>query len=143
MLKKLTLGGYLNAVAVLTGIVGLVLVIFGHTMSAANGLTNIATVVALGIVGVVAAFVTLFSTFKSGNHNTLGAACGLAAIALYLYVIGTSASQRVLMIAGLFSYNSMNTEGWRVFYVNVAAWVLLLLGALLLIVSSFMKSVKE
>ena len=143
MLKKLTIGGYLNAVAVLTGLVGLILVVVGHVMSPANGLTNIAAVVILGLLGVAAACVTLFAAIKGGNHNTLSAACGLAGIALYLYIIGTSASQRILMIAGLFSYNSMNMEGWQVFYVCVAAWVLLLVGALLLVISSFMKTVKE
>lgn len=143
MLKKLTIGGYLNAVAVMTGLIGVILVIYGHMTSSANALVNFGVVAALGFVGVAATLVELLSTAKLGNHNPLAAACGLVGIALYLYVIGTSASQRILMIAGLFSYNSMNTEGWRVFYINVAAWVLLLVGALLLVISSFMRSVKE
>ena len=57
-------------------------------------------------------------------------------------VVGTMVSDRVLMIAGLFSYNSQNMVGWSVFYATVTGAVAFVLGCLLLIVASFMKNAK-
>lgn len=142
-MKKLSIGGYINAIAAVLSAVGFVLVIVSHTVSSTNALSNFSTVVLMGIVSVVAAVISLVAAPKLGNHNP-GTAIGiLVNIFLNVMLIGTTADQRIMMIAGLFSYNSGNTEGWSVFYVCVAAWVCLLVGALLAIVSSFLNSVKE
>ena len=143
MLKKLSAGGYFNLIAIICALVGVVLVYVGHAVSAANGLLNIGSVILLGIAGVVFAIVALEMSLKKGNHNIVTALTTLAAIGLNIYVIGTSVSQRILMIAGLFSYNSNNMEGWKVFYINVVAWVLLLVASIFMIISSFLKTVKE
>ena len=51
-------------------------------------------------------------------------------------------SDRVLMIAGLFSYNSQNMVGWRVFYATVTGIAAFVVGCILLIIASFMKNAK-
>ena len=79
----------------------------------------------------------LYLAVAGANYAVLGA------IALYMYTLGGAAIQRVMLIAGLFSYNANNTAGWNIFYVSVAAWVCLLVGIVFLIIGSFTKSVKE
>lgn len=66
-----------------------------------------------------------------------------AGIALYSYVYGQCILQRIMMIAGLFSFNSGNAQGWRVFYIVVATVVCLLVASILLVVGGFFRSVKQ
>ena len=51
--------------------------------------------------------------------------------------------ERILMIAGLFSYNSQNMTGWSVFYAIVVCAVALVIANVALIIGAFTKSVKE
>lgn len=96
-----------------------------------------------GFAGVVLCALAIFAPSRWGNFDMLGSVSILGAIALYCYTLGAAVAQRVMLIAGLFSFNAANEAGWSVFYVSVAAWVCLLLGCVLLIISGFVKSVKE
>lgn len=143
MLKKLSIGGYLNALAALLGLAGTILTIVSGMVSVDNPLTNTALIVVAGFAGVALCLLAIFAPSRWGNFDMLGSVSILGAIALYCYTFGAAVAQRVMLIAGLFSFNSANEAGWSVFYVSAAAWACLLLGCLLLVVSGFVKSVKE
>lgn len=143
MLKKLNIGGYLSALAALLGLAGTILTIVSGMVSADNPLTNTALIAVAGFAGVVLCALAIFAPGRWGNFDMLGSVSILGAIALYCYTLGAAVAQRVMLIAGLFSFNAANEAGWSVFYVSVAAWVCLLLGCVLLIISGFVKSVKE
>lgn len=143
MMKKLSIGGYLTALAALLGLAGTILTIVSGTVSADNPLSNTAMIVAAGLVGVALCALAIFAPTRWGNFDLVGSASILGAIALFCYTFGAAVGQRVMLIAGLFSFNAANEAGWSVFYVSAAAWVCLLLGCLLLVASGFLKSVKE
>lgn len=143
MLKKLSIGGYLNALAAVLGLAGTILTIVSGMVSVDNPLTNTALIAVAGFAGVVLCLLAIFAPSRWGNFDMLGSVSILGAIALYCYTFGAAVGQRVMLIAGLFSFNSANEAGWSVFYVSAAAWACLLLGCLLLVVSGFVKSVKE
>lgn len=143
MLKKLSIGGYLNALAAVLGLAGTILTIVSGMVSVDNPLTNTALIAAAGCAGVVLCLLAIFAPSRWGNFDILGSVSILGAIALYCYTFGAAVGQRVMLIAGLFSFNAANEAGWSVFYVSAAAWACLLLGCLLLVVSGFVKSVKE
>lgn len=143
MLKKLNIGGYLSALAALLGLAGTILTIVSGMVSADNPLTNTALIAVAGFAGVVLCALAIFAPSRWGNFDMLGSVSILGAIALYCYTLGAAVAQRVMLIAGLFSFNAANEAGWSVFYVSVAAWACLLLGCVLLIISGFVKSVKE
>lgn len=143
MLKKLSIGGYLNALAAVLGLAGTILTIVSGMVSVDNPLTNTALIAAAGCAGVVLCLLAIFAPSRWGNFDILGSVSILGAIALYCYTFGAAVGQRVMLIAGLFSFNAANEAGWSVFYVSVAAWVCLLLGCVLLVVSGFVKSVKD
>lgn len=143
MLKKLSIGGYLNALAAVLGLAGTILTIVSGMVSVDNPLTNTALIAAAGCAGVVLCLLAIFAPSRWGNFDMLGSVSILGAIALYCYTFGAAVGQRVMLIAGLFSFNAANEAGWSVFYVSVAAWVCLLLGCVLLVASGFVKSVKE
>lgn len=140
---KKAIGFYLTLVAAVLGIAGAVLASYSSSLSTENALTNGNLVLTAGIIGAVLACVGAGASRRQGNHNPVTAITVLAAIALYSYTYGQCVLQRILLIAGLFSYNSGNTVGWSVFYATVACAVCMIVGCILLIVSSFCKTVKE
>lgn len=142
LMKKMGAGSYLNVVAAVLGVVGLVLTIVSSTMSSANALLSLGTCVVCSVIAILLCLVAVFGSVKLHN-DYVRAVSVLAAIALQMYVMYNAISERILMIAGLFSYNSMNTEGWQVFYVLVVGAVALVASCVCLIVGSFLKSTKE
>ncbi len=143
MLKKLSLGGYLCALAAVLGLAGAVLTIVSGFVSADNPLSNLPVIAAAVFAGAVLSALPIVTSTRFGNFDLIGSASIIAAIALYCYAFGAAVSQRVMLIAGLFSFNSGNAAGWNVFYVSVGAWACLLVGCLMLIVSGFLRSAKE
>lgn len=139
---KKAIGFYLTLVAAVLGIAGTILASYSSSLSTENALTNGNLVLAAGIIGAVLACVGAGASSRSGDHNPVTAISVLASIALYSYVYGQCVLQRILLIAGLFSYNSGNTVGWTIFYATVACAVCMIVACILLIVSSFCKSVK-
>lgn len=143
MLKKLSIGGYCNVLAAILGVVGVVLTIVSGTVSADNPLANLPMIAAAGVVGVVLCLVSTWSPTRFGNFDILGSVAILGAIALYCYTFAAAVGQQVMLIAGLFSFNAANEAGWKVFYVSVGAWACLLVGCLVLILSGFLRTVKQ
>ena len=142
-MKKQGIACYLNILAAILGIVGLILTVRSSTMSTDNALSNLSTLILAGVVAIILVCVAIIAPNRLGNHDPLSAISVLAAIALYSYLFGSCVSQRVMLIAGLFSFNANNTVGWSIFYTCIGAWVCLLVGILLLVVGSFLNSVKE
>lgn len=142
-MKKQGIAFYLNILAAILGAVGLFLTVRSSTMSADNALANLSTLILAGVVAIVLVCVAIVAPNRLGNHDPLSAISVLAAIALYCYLFGSCVSQRVMLIAGLFSFNDANTVGWSIFYTCIGAWVCLLVGILFLVVGSFLNSVKE
>ena len=143
MLKKLNVGGYLNVLAALLGLAGTILTIVSGMVSADNPLANTALIAVAGFGGVALCLLAILAPSRWGNFDMVGSVSILGAIALYCYTFGAAVAQRVMLIAGLFSFNSANEGGWSVFYVSAATWACLLLGCVLLVASGFVKSVKE
>ena len=114
---------YLGAVAAVLGAIGVALAAYSSMISTDNALANMPLVVGAGVVGVVLVVAAMFAPASMGNHNPVTALGVLAAIALFSYVYGQCLLQRIMLIAGLFSYNAGNTVGWNIFYVVVGCTV--------------------
>ena len=67
---------------------------------------------------------------------------GVAAIALIVATIGNIINSRILLISGLFSFNSQNMVGWHVFYITVACLVCYVVAIVAMIIGSFCKATK-
>ena len=135
-MKKQGIAFYLNGIAFVLGIAGLILTVYSSKVSSDNALQNLPMLIAGGVVALVLILVGMI------NHDPISAVSVLAAIALYSYVFGQCILQRVMLIAGLFSFNSGNTAGWQVFYITIGAVACLFVGAIFLVIGSFCKSVK-
>lgn len=125
----------MNAVAAVLSLVGLILVYVSHSMTEANALLSLPTVIAAGVAAIVLACATV-----AVKNEIVGLVGVLGAIACNMVVLNYAVSERVLMIAGIFSYDSGNVDGWNVFYVVVAAAVVLVLSCVAMMVGSFTKN---
>lgn len=134
---------YLNLSALILGIVGVVLAIYSSMMTVENALTNLLLVIAAGVASLVLVAGAVLLPSRLGENSPVLMVCSLGGIALYSYVYGQCILQRIMMIAGLFSFNSGNAQGWRVFYIVVATVVCLLVASILLVVGGFFRSVKQ
>ena len=142
-LKKLNVGSWLNCVAVIAAIVGVIAVVASNNVSSAYALKNASTVTLMGVCGILLVLVAIWSPTKFGNHDYISTVAVVAAIALFMAVVGFSILDRILMIAGLFSYNSQNMTGWSVFNATVTGAVAFVIACVALILGSFLPSVKK
>ncbi len=142
MLKKFTVASWLTVLAAVAGIVGVIFMLKSSNIDTAYAYKTVSTLTLMGACGVVLCLLAVWTPTVLGNHDIISTFGAVGAIALFMPGVGTMISDRVLMIAGLFSYNSQNMVGWSVFYATVTAAVAFVLGCVLLIVASFMKNAK-
>ncbi len=141
-MKKQGIGAYLNTLAAVLGIVGIVAAIICSNMTITYSLGNLEKIVILAVCAIVLSIFAVYLPNKFGNHDIFSTVSVLGAIALFATAFGNVISERILLIAGLFSYDSVNTVGWQVFYVTVVSIVAFLVACLVLIIGAFTKSVK-
>ena len=142
MFKKFVAGNWLTLLAAVAGVVGVAAMLKSSNIDTAYAYKTVNTLTLMGICGVLLCLIAVWTPGRFGNHDILGTFGSVGAIGLFMAVVGTMISDRVLMIAGLFSYNSQNMVGWKVFYATVTGAVAFVVGSLLLIFASFMKSAK-
>ncbi len=143
IMKKQGIGACFNTLAAILGIVGIVAAVICSNMTVTYSLGNLSKVVLMAVCGIVLAVLAVCLPNKFGNHDILGTLSVLGAIALFAFSFGNVLAERILLIAGLFSYDSVNTVGWQVFYVTVVAMAAFLVACIALIIGAFTKSVKE
>ncbi len=128
-----------NVAAAVLSVVGVVATYVCGTMNADNGLSNLTACLAGGVAGAVLA---VLAGIMAPKNDLVRSVCGLGAIAANMFVLSNLISDRVMLVAGLFSYNSGNTAGWQVFYVTIVAAVALLLASIVVVAGGFMKGKK-
>lgn len=143
MTKKWSIGSWLTLAAAAAGIVGVIAMKVSSSINSAYAYRNAGTLLLMGLGGILLCAVALWSPTKFGNHDILSTVSVVGAIALFMTVVGNMTSERILMIAGLFSYNSQNMVGWKVFYATVTAAAALVLASVILIIGAFLRSVKK
>lgn len=141
-IKKQGTAFYFNALSAVIGIVALIAMIVSSTMTEAYALNSFPLFVLGAIAGVLLIVIGVYAANRWGNYDYVSTVSVIAAIALFSAVIGGIILNRVLLISGLFSWNSGNTPGWNVFYASVVSIVCFVVSILLMIIGSFLKSVK-
>ena len=130
------MGSKMNAVAAVMGIVAVVATYISGTMNVDNQLPSLVTC----IVAAVAGIVLCVAGIVTAKNDLVRSVAGLGGIAAFMFMLYNIISDRVMLIAGLFSYNAGNTEGWKVFYVTIVAVAGILLACFSLIAGAFMNT---
>ena len=136
--KKLGLGGILELLGAVLGVVALILMIVCNSMGTEYEFTY-ATLLNLGaIAGAVLAVVVAFSPrFSFDKKGYLGLTAAVGSVFLYGFTAIQAVNERILVISSLFSWNTGNTAGWTSFYFTIAVVVCLVLASILVIVGAF------
>lgn len=140
--KKQGAAFYVNILAAILAIIGMVALVRCSTMTQIYGLKSL-PMLCLGVAaGIVLIIVAIYAPNRFGNHDYVSTLSIIATVVLYTLIVGNIIYDRILLISGLFSYDAGNAVGWSVFYVTVVALVCLAASSLCLVVGAFMKSVK-
>lgn len=123
----------LNLVAAVLGVVGVAATVYSSMYSEANALLSLTACILWGILGVALCVVPNFV-----KNDLVSLACSLGSIASLMVVVNNTVSERILMIAGIFSYNSQDQVGWTVFYIMIVGVVGLVLSCVSTMVASFL-----
>lgn len=142
-IKKQGAAFYFNVVAIVLAIAGIVTMVMSSTYSEANALAALTRLIVQSVLAVVliAGGIWAANTGKDDN-GILGMFASMAAIALIVATIGNIINSRILLISGLFSFNSQNMVGWHVFYITVACLVCYVVAIAAMIIGSFCKATK-
>ena len=133
-MKKLGIGSYLNVAAAVFGIAAIVLTVISNGFPDKE-LPSLVTCIILGVIGVALSAVA----FVLANKDLISTVCGLGTIVSFMAFLNYMIADRVIMIAGLFSFNAGDTVGWSVFYVTIAAVVCIVLTCASVIAGNFLK----
>lgn len=132
MLK--TASSKINVVAAVLALVATILVVVGNNISEGNALLDVGTVIGAGVGAIVCCIIPVVL-----KNDIVSLFAALGAIACNMFVINGIVLDRILLIAGIFSYDSGNVDGWNLFYVIVATAVVAILSCVANMVSCFMK----
>ena len=142
-LKKQGAAFYFNAVAIVLAVAGTIAMVMSSTYSEANALAALTRLIVQSVLAVVLVAGGIWAANDGKDDNgILGLAATMAAIALIVATIGNIINSRILLISGLFSFNSQNMVGWHVFYVTVACLVCYVISILAMVIGSFFKATK-
>ena len=132
---KLTKTSIVNAVAAVLSLAALILAIVGNSISAGNALvdTTYTSVIVAGVAAIALCIVNVVL-----KNDIVSLVAGLGAIACNMYVVYGIVMERIMMIAGLFSYDAGNVEGMNVFYTVIASAVCVVLACVAEMVAGFM-----
>ncbi len=146
---KKGVGLYLDVVAVVLAIVGMVAMVVSSNMGEGYEFSGLAMTLCLAVVAVVLVIAAVYTDTKAiegGEKKGAGLISVFAlgvAIFLMVYCGVQVVASRALAISGLFSWNSMDTTGWQMFYAAATSAGCLVVGAVLLVIGCFLPVAKK
>lgn len=141
-MKKQGVAFYFNVVAIVLAIAGIVTMVMSSTYSEANALAALTRLIVQSVLAIVLVIGGIWADNNGKGDGIISLAATMAAIALIVATIGNIINSRILLISGLFSFNSQNMVGWHVFYVTVACLVCYVISILAMVIGSFFKATK-
>lgn len=139
--KKLSASVIVSAVAAVLAVVAAIAMVMANNASATDATST------LYIVGAVAAAVLAAAdavlVYVTGQKNVLNVILEVAATMLLTIVGIYTITDRILTISGLFSWNTMNTAGWSMFYIAIVACACSVVAAIAVVVSAFLPAGKK
>ena len=132
MLK--TASSKISLVAGVLALAAVILTFVSHSMTEANALIGLSEAIAAGVAAAVLCVVAAIA-----KNEIVALVCALASIGANMFLLNIAVSERILLFAGIFSYDSGNVDGWNVFYVVIAACVCVVLSCVATMVSGFLK----
>lgn len=140
--KKFDFNFYLNAVAGVIALVGLITLIVTNS-TAGFGVTNGGLAILLAVVGVAAIACATYTSMSFGSQNIITGVVKVVALGALMAAFGILLADRAELASGLFTWDSHNDLGWSVFTVSVVSGACFLVSSLILIVNAFIDNKKN
>ncbi len=142
-IKKQSVSFYFSVLALPLLLVGTIYMIHSSTMTAGNRLGNLPLLIIAMVVSMAGVVLDIWAANRKNDKGYLSLVGKMASIACAIYVVGSVLNARVMMIAGLFTYNRGYKEGWAVYNASLVCFVCLLIAVLLLIIGAFFRTVRK
>ncbi len=138
-------GLYACVAAIVLALVGIVAMFVSNSFGAGYEFSGIAMTCVLAVVGIALVAVAVYTDTQRAEKGPGLVALFALAVAIFLFVYcGVQVvASRALTISGLFSWNSMDTTGWQMFYAAVVSAAGLVLSAVVLTVGCFLPIAKK
>ncbi len=144
---KKGVGLYLDVIAVVCAVVGIVAMFVSGNMGEGYEFSGLGMCACLAVVAIVLVCVAVYTDVKRAEKGQGAGLVGLFALAVAIFLMVYCGVQvvasRALSISGLFSWNSMDTTGWQMFYAAATSAGGFVLGAVLLTVGCFLPAAKR
>lgn len=144
---KKGVGLYLDVVAVVLAVVGIIAAVVSTTMGEGYEFSGLAMCICLAVVAIALVAVAAYTDLKSAEKGEGAGIVSMIALGVAIFLMVFCGVQvvasRALAISGLFSWNSMDTTGWQMFYAAATSAVGFVLGAVLLTVACFLPTAKK
>ena len=102
-MKKQGIAFWFNIVAAVAGVGGIVAMMRSSGIESAYAYPALNTMLLMCVGAILLAVVAIIAPNKLGNHDIVSTVSVVAAVALFTRVIGVMITERVLLVAGLFS----------------------------------------
>lgn len=144
---KKGVGLYLDVVAVVLAVVGIIAAVVSTTMGEGYEFSGLAMCICLAVVAIALVAVAAYTDLKSAEKGEGAGIVSMIALGVAIFLMVFCGVQvvasRALAISGLFSWNSMDTTGWQMFYAAATSAGSFVLGAVLLTVACFLPTAKK
>ena len=141
--KRNGVGFFMGAIGLALAVAGAVAVVVCSLVSADYALSNLPLYL-LGIACAICLEVALRFVKLAGKAKTLVPFIARGVSVFLLARVSLDViTARILLISGLFTWNSGNAVGWTVFSATVVATALLLASAVLLVIGAFVPEKKR
>ena len=142
---KKGIGLYLDVVAMVLAVVGIIAMAVSSNMGEGYEFSGLGMCIALAVVAIALVAVAIYTDLKNVEKGPGLVAVFALGVAIFLMVYcGVQVvASRALSISGLFSWNSMDTTGWQMFYAAATSAGCFVVGAILLTVGCFLPIAKK
>lgn len=142
---KKGVGLYLDVIAAVLAVVGIIAMVVSSNMGEGYEFSGLAMCIGLAVVAIALVAVAVYMDTKGADKGPGIVATIALGVAIFLFVYcGVQVvASRALSISGLFSWNSMDTTGWQMFYAAAVSAGAFVLAAVLLVVGGFLPIAKK
>ena len=135
--KKIGAGVVIRSIAAVLGVIGLVVLLVCNAKGGQCAFNGLFGYVLGAVLAIVLAGVSVWAPGYDWERGLVGPAANIAAVIAFALTAINVVAERILLVSGLFTWDSMNTMGWTAFYLTAAAAICFVAAALFLVIGAF------
>lgn len=135
--KKIGAAVVIRSIAAVLGVIGLAVVLVCNAKGGQCAFAGLFGYVLGAALAIVFAGLSVWAPGHEWERGLVGPACNIAGVIAFVLTAINMFAERILLVSGLFTWDSMNTMGWTAFYLTAAAAICFVAAALFLVIGAF------